>query len=206
MKGHVSFSHISLFMCSMSCHMPKAVGSEIPLESYCADTEMQESSATHLSNLVFVWKRAQLHHKCRGWWTQLFIKISLLTLQMRSQECCGVGTLTLYYAFLFMLSSGCHMPVSVTLKQLRESPLTTMHSNLPFLICISWCVVVLVLMLVCAFSVFNPRGRQGSERFYQGLLSSVVDGRYYPQGRSSSCLKRSLWYGKYSNAMVLSIL
>jgi len=28
------------------------VASEIPLESYCADTQMHENSATHLLNLV----------------------------------------------------------------------------------------------------------------------------------------------------------
>lgn len=44
------------------------------------------------SGLGFADRRVQHHHKCRGWWTQSYIKFSLLTLQMNSQECCSAGT------------------------------------------------------------------------------------------------------------------
>lgn len=42
--------------------------------------------------LGFADRRVQLHHKCRGWWTQSYFKFSLLTLQMNSQDCCSAGT------------------------------------------------------------------------------------------------------------------
>ena len=163
-------------------------------ELLCRHTNAWELCNTFVE-LGFAHKRVQFHRKRRNWWTQLCMKFSMVTLQMKSQECRGVGTLTLSHVFLFMLSSGCHMPVSVTLRQLRASPVMTMHrhSNVPFLVCVSWYVVVLVLMLMCAFSAFSQRCRQGSERFYQGLLSSVVDGHHYPQGKRCSCLKTNLW-------------
>lgn len=139
--------------------------------------------------LSFAHRRVQINHKCRGWWTQSHIKFSLLTLQMNAQECCSVVTLS--YAFFFMLK----LPHACLCDlEIRESPLRTMHrhSNLPFLACIYWYIMVLVLMLVCAFPMFSPRGRQGLEKFYQGLLSCGADRQHYPQGNSWFWLKRSL--------------
>lgn len=91
-----------------------------------------------------------------------------------------------------MLSSSCH--ICLCDLEIRESPLRTMHrhSNLPFLVCVYWYIVVLVFMLVCAFPAFSPRGRQGLLRFYQALLSCGADGQHYPQGSSCYWLKRSL--------------
>lgn len=202
----MSFSYTPPFMCSVSCHMPKAVGSEIPLDSYCADTKMHESSATHSLNLVLRAKGLNSITKVVADGRSCLSKshCSPYKWEITGVLWCWDSNSVLCISFHAQLRLP--QPVFVTLRQLRESPLMTMHSNLPFLICISWCVAVLVLMLVCAFSAFSPRGRQEWERFYQGLWSSVVDGHCYPQGRNSFCLKRSLWYGKYPNAMVLSIL
>lgn len=207
MKDHVSFSYMPPFMCSLSCHMPMGVASEFPLESYCADMEMHESSATHLLNLV-------LHTKGFNFITNARDDgPSYISNSHRSQtnEVTGVlrcwdsvSVLCVSFHAELRLPHACLCDFEIV----KGIPIRdyAQDSKLPFQVCISWSAVVVVLMLVCAFSAFSPRGRQGSERFYQGLLSSGVDGHHYPQGKSCSCLKRSLWYGRHPNAVVPSIL
>lgn len=97
-----------------SFHVTVGVDSEVPLESYCAETQMQDSSATHLLNLVLHTEGFNFFTNAEADGHSHISNSHCSPYKWTLRSAAVVGLLTLSYAGLFMLSSGCHMPVSVT--------------------------------------------------------------------------------------------
>lgn len=97
-----------------SFHVTVGVDSEVPLESYCAETQMQDSSATHLLNLVLHTEGFNFFTNAEADGHSHISNSHCSPYKWTLRSAAALGLLTLSYAVLLMLGSGCHMPVSVT--------------------------------------------------------------------------------------------